>query len=216
MATRAQIRRRIRLQRRELSPAERHRIAERIVHRITSLPIFARSRRIAIYLPNDGEVDLRPLLTHTRAAGKRWYLPVLGLPYENRLWFMPYTPGSALRSNRFGIPEPAMRRRERACRPWALDLILAPLVAFDAAGNRLGMGGGYYDRSLAFLHTRRRWRKPRVLGIAYGFQQVAKLPTACWDVPLDAVVTDLGVHQGLHPGSQADERLLWSRNFSGR
>lgn len=195
MATRAQIRRRIRLQRGALTPAERRARAERIAGRIASLGVFSRSTDIAIYLPNDGEVDLRPLLEHTLADTKRWYVPVLGLRYENRLWFMPYSCTTRTKPNRFGIPEPATRRRDRARRPWSLDMVLAPLVAFDAAGNRLGMGGGFYDRSLAFLHARRHWCKPRVVGVAYEFQRVDTLPAASWDVPLDAIVTDRDVYR---------------------
>jgi 5-formyltetrahydrofolate cyclo-ligase len=80
-----------------------------------------------------------------------------------------------------------MRARE-------LDLILLPLVAFDESGQRLGMGGGFFDRSLAFLAWRQHWRKPHLIGLAYDFQKVAALPREPWDVPLDAVVTDQNVY----------------------
>jgi 5-formyltetrahydrofolate cyclo-ligase len=94
-----------------------------------------------------------------------------------------------LQENRFGIPEPCVPARALV-RAQLLDLILVPLVAFDASGNRLGMGGGYYDRSLAFVAQRQHWRKPHVVGLAYEFQRVARMPANAWDVPLAAVVTN--------------------------
>jgi 5-formyltetrahydrofolate cyclo-ligase len=78
--------------------------------------------------------------------------------------------------------------------PLALDLVLTPLVGFDHKGNRLGMGGGYYDRSFAFLLRRQNWKKPRLVGLAYDFQQLDKLPAKNWDVPLTAVATDTHWH----------------------
>ena len=68
-----------------------------------------------------------------------------------------------------------------------------PLVGFDHQGYRLGMGGGYYDATLAYMRHRRSWRKPRLVGIAYECQRVEKLPHDPWDMPLDAVVTEDGV-----------------------
>lgn len=193
MIARSEIRRHVRLQRRALSARQRRERSQRITTHLATLPEFQRGVHIALYLPNDGEAAPTELLEVRRAHGKYWYLPVLGLAYENRLWFMPYRPGTTLVPNRFGIPEPVSRRRNAARKPWALDLVLTPLVAFDAAGNRLGMGGGFYDRSLGFLRQRQHWRKPRLIGVAYAFQQVEQLPTADWDVPLDAIVTEQGV-----------------------
>lgn len=191
---RSDVRRQMRRRRRALTAREREDLGWRVAEGLRRLGLYQRSRHVALYLPNDGEVDLTALLADARGRGKRFYLPVLGLPYENRLWFMPFDEGSALVRNRFGIPEPASRRRDRARKPCAVDLVLAPLVAFDADGHRLGMGGGFYDRSLARLHHLRHWRTPRLVGVAYEFQRVPRLPAQPWDVPLDAVVTEAGVH----------------------
>jgi 5-formyltetrahydrofolate cyclo-ligase len=76
-----------------------------------------------------------------------------------------------------------------------LDVILMPLVAFDGQGNRLGMGAGYYDRTLAFLRHRRHWRKPRIIGLAYEFQRMPALPAEPWDVPLDGIITEAGFYK---------------------
>ena len=183
------LRREMRRQRRALTPQQRRQAALALERRLGSHPLFLRSRHIAFYLPNDGEMDLRPLIERAQAMGKQCYLPVLSPLYHNRLWFAPYHPESELVLNRFGIPEPAVNWS--GMRPaWTLDLVLTPLVAFDSAGNRLGMGGGYYDRTLAYLMRRRHWRKPHLLGTAYAFQQVKRLPHEPWDVPLHGIVTD--------------------------
>jgi len=196
--TREQIRRAMRKRRRALGLHERRVRAKSLAARLACHPLFLRSRHLALYLPNDGEVDLNPLLRRALAMGKRCYLPVLSPAFHNRLWFAPYTPDTPLALNCFRIPEPVAGWRDM--RPvWTLDLVLTPLVAFDAVGNRLGMGGGFYDRTLAYLVRRAAWRKPRLLGVAYDFQEHASLPHEPWDVPLDGVVTDQGLHMFQYP-----------------
>lgn len=162
-----------------------------------SSPVFRNSGRIGVYLPNDGEMDPRPLLRRAWSMGKRCYLPVLDTLGSNRLWFVPYHAGDALRINRYDILEPVRPARDRV-RAGALDLILAPLVAFDRQGHRLGMGGGYYDRSLAFLRHRRYWRRPRLYGLAFEFQRVERLSAAAWDVALDGCFSDAHPHVFRH------------------
>lgn len=132
---------------------------------------------IAGYAAFDGEPDVWPFMArHPRCA-----LPVL--ESATRMAFRKWRPGAPLRGNRFGIAEPAAGR---PVHPLSLSAVLTPLVAFDDAGNRLGMGAGYYDRR--FSHPRR----PLLVGIAHDFQRVAELPRRAWDVPLDAVVTESG------------------------
>jgi len=75
----------------------------------------------------------------------------------------------------------------------ALDIALVPLVAFDDYGRRLGMGGGYYDRTFAYLRHREHWRRPKLIGVAFEFQRVAELPAQPWDVPLDGIITEKGL-----------------------
>jgi 5-formyltetrahydrofolate cyclo-ligase len=75
-----------------------------------------------------------------------------------------------------------------------LDLVLVPLVGFDARGNRLGMGGGFYDRHFAFLRNRRAWRRPLLIGIAFDVQRVPRLSDAAHDVPLWGIVTERGIY----------------------
>lgn len=191
MPSRRQIRAEMRRRRRGLSESERAALSIKLARRLVYSALLRRSTRVACYLPNDGEVDLTPLI-HTLWSMKRTsYLPVL---HNQQLWFLPFAADTPLASNRFGIPEPDVSSRRR-CAPAALDLVLMPLVAFDDKGNRLGMGGGYYDQTFAYLRRRRRWRKPVLLGVAYELQRSDLLPACEWDVPLDGVATERGVTQ---------------------
>lgn len=125
---------------------------------------------------------------------KQCYLPVLDPLGSNRLWFAPLFPGASLRPNRFGIPEPNVAARHLVSARH-LDLLLLPLVAFDHLGNRLGMGGGFYDRSLAYIKHRHQWRRPHLYGVAHQFQCVPLLQQASWDIPLNGIVTDQRIYR---------------------
>lgn len=186
------LRQKLRTQRRALGEHERFTRSQAAVRQLASHRIFRAAQHVACYLPNDGELDLGSLIEQCWAIGKAVYLPVLSSIHRNHLHFLPFTPGDELVPNRFGIPEPLIRSR-RMIALKRLDLVLMPLVGFDARGNRLGMGGGFYDRSFAFLRRRKIWHKPTLLGVAYNFQQVEQLDGKPWDVPLKGVVTETGV-----------------------
>lgn len=191
-AQRQQLRQRLRQQRRSLDAQQHAALSAQAARHMANHRLFRAARHVACYLPNDGELDLRPLISQAWAMGKTVYLPVLSAIHRNHLHFLPYTPGNELVPNRFGIPEPVIRSR-RVTELARLDLVFAPLVGFDSQGNRLGMGGGFYDRTFAFLRRRHTWRKPHLLGVAFDCQQADGLPREPWDVPLDAVVTESGV-----------------------
>ena len=193
LSDRRELRAQLRTARRALDLPSRRQSAQACLRHLLGLPAFRNARRIAAYLSADGELDTRPLIERAWAMGKRVYLPVLLPQGENRLWFARYTPDSRLVCNRFGIPEPE-RAQHRRIAPLALDVVFTPLVAFDPAGHRLGMGGGFYDRSFAYLLRHRRWLRPRLIGLAYEFQCLDRLPSQPWDVPLHAVVTDRDVY----------------------
>ncbi|MEN8206131.1 MAG: 5-formyltetrahydrofolate cyclo-ligase [Pseudomonadota bacterium] len=186
------LRQSIRQQRRSLSRAEADACAEQLAQRTARHTLVLKSQRIAAYLASDGEIDPTPLMLSLWGLGKTIYLPVL-VPFSNRkLWFAEFNPTDRLAFNRFGIPEPVRRRLIKPC---ALDLVLTPLVAFDDNGHRVGMGGGYYDRSFAFLNRRRFWRKPYLLGLAYELQKQTAIKPNDWDIPLDAVATEARIYQ---------------------
>jgi 5-formyltetrahydrofolate cyclo-ligase len=187
------LRRTLRERRRTLAPQQRRQAALQVAVHLAETPAFRASRRIACYLANDGEIETDDVIAHIRRQRKHCFLPVLSRLGHDRLWFAPATLGVELIANRYGILEPLVPARALV-RAQQLDLVLLPLVGFDRSGHRLGMGGGFYDRSLEFLRHRRVWRKPHVIGLAYDFQQVAALPEDVWDIPLDAVVTDQSVY----------------------
>ena len=181
------IRRELRAQRRQLQRSERRTAQRAIVRNLKRMRAYRRARNLAVYLGIDGEVDLGTLVEHARSSGKAVFVPVLA---QNGLRFVEADPCITLLRNRFGIPEPVDGRR---IDPRALDLVLTPLVAFDAHGNRLGMGKGYYDRSFRFLKFRRCWRKPKLIGIGFDFQRIERLRPQQWDVPLWGAVTNTRV-----------------------
>lgn len=181
------IRRELRARRRKLPRSERREAQRAIVRNLQRISAYRRARNLAVYLGVDGEVDLGTIVEHARSSGKAVFVPVLA---QNGLRFVETDPCRTLLRNRFGIPEPMDGRR---IDPRALDVVLAPLVAFDAHGNRLGMGKGYYDRSFRFLKSRRCWCKPKLIGIGFDFQRIELLRPQQWDVPLWGAVTSTRV-----------------------
>ncbi|MDY7550056.1 MULTISPECIES: 5-formyltetrahydrofolate cyclo-ligase [Pseudomonas] len=187
--SRPQLRRMLRNARRALTPSEQRKAAQGVYRQLAQHPLFRRAKHISLYLPTDGEIDPRLLLRAAQRRGKATYLPVLSAWPRTKMVFQRVRPGEKLLPNRFRILEPRVNvRRQR--KVWALDLVLLPLVGFDDAGGRLGMGGGFYDRSLAYLARRQHWRKPTLLGLAHECQKVERLVQASWDVPLAGTVTD--------------------------
>ena len=187
----ARLRREMRSRRLALPPAMARTAASRAVRRLWSLPVLAHARRIALYLPVGGELDCTPLAVQAWRRGRATYLPVVT---GDTLCFAPFGADSALRPNRFGIPEPGAPVRHWV-RARQLDVIVAPLVAFDEQTNRLGMGGGYYDRTLAFLTRRSSPRRPYFVALAFEMQKITTLPADAWDVRLDAIVTEERIYR---------------------
>jgi len=149
-------------------------------------PFMSRCKRVAAYFAFNGEIDCRYIIEKAWQTGREVYLPVI----QNRsLAFAQYRANSPLATNQFGIPEPICSARQ-LIKPSDLDIVLAPLVAFDAIGNRIGMGAGFYDRSFGFLRYRYNWKHPRLIGLAYDFQRTAKIKAFSWDVPLHAAITE--------------------------
>jgi 5-formyltetrahydrofolate cyclo-ligase len=200
---RRQLRREMRQKRRSLTPQQRRHAANSLARHLITSPLFIHRQRIAAYLTNDGEIDPLPLLLRALYCHKSIYLPILAP--QQRLWFGQWRTATLLTPNRYGIPEPATP----ACaitQARQLDLILLPLVAFDDHGHRLGMGGGYYDRTLAWLQRHPHAPRPRLIGLAYEFQRQPLLTVAPWDIPLDAIATEVGIHHITAPRSR-EERL---------
>jgi len=171
-------------------PADTRKYAGRAIARFAlTHGLLARKRRLGLYIPSKGELDCRPLLDRALGLGADCYLPVVPRARQRMLWFSRPGAGPYWRANRYGIPEYGHRRSLRL-RAAELDILFLPLLGFDESGFRMGMGGGYYDASLAFLARRKHWRKPLLVGLAFDAQKVDRLPTDPWDIPLDAVITE--------------------------
>jgi 5-formyltetrahydrofolate cyclo-ligase len=181
------LRSRMRERRMALPPGERIAAARGVGEQLETLPEFLVDLRIGAYWAVRGELPLSHALPALFRRGQIVFLPVLGP--EQRLRFAPWLPGQDLAANRYGIPEPE-QNAANAVDPHALDLVLVPLLAFDRRGHRLGSGGGWYDRSFAFLQDRPRPANTVLVGIGYAFQEVPMLPVETHDVHLDFIVTE--------------------------
>jgi 5-formyltetrahydrofolate cyclo-ligase len=178
----------MRSRREALPPTVRLAAAEALARQLHTLPGFGGAQRLAGYWAVRGELPLHALLAPPLSF--EYHLPVLQA--DRSLRFAAWRAGAPLGANRYGIPEPAVDAA--ALRAGTeLDLVLLPLLAFDRHGGRLGSGAGYYDRSFAFLRAQQRPARPLLVGVGYGFQEVARLPLAEWDVPLDYVATEAEV-----------------------
>lgn len=175
-------------QRSALTPAVREHAARAIARRLQHQPLFMQATHVGIYSAVRGEVDLQRLMTDG-ALTKTWYLPVVGEP-DAALGFAPWRVTTPMKTNRFGILEPL---GTVTFPPEALDLVLVPLVAFDAGAHRVGMGGGYYDRTFAGK-LKGDQALPALVGVAYEFQRVPVIEPQSWDVGLEGVVTDKGLY----------------------
>lgn len=181
--SREALRQLLRMRRRALPAATRIQAAERLAEQLLGMPLAPGSGHVAGYWAMDGEIALHAW--QMRLPSDCVYcLPVL---QDDRLCFAPWRPGDALVSNRFGIPEPDVAA-SALIDPRAMTLVVLPLVGFDASGNRLGMGGGWYDRSFDF--RRQQPAPPWLVGAAFAEQQADAIESAEWDVALDAVCTD--------------------------
>ena len=191
-AARRTLRARLAARRRSLTPGERAHAARAVArHALRALPLRAGSR-VAIYASLPSELDTSPLIELARERGCQLYLPRIDRPHSARgMRFLALD--GALTRNRLGIEEPDAGARRIGAR-W-LDLVLLPLVGFDRSGVRLGTGGGFYDRAFAFRNHRLSWHAPRLVGLAYAFQELKHIEAAAHDVRMDAVITDEGVIQ---------------------
>jgi 5-formyltetrahydrofolate cyclo-ligase len=189
-SARDETRREMRRRRRALTESARRQAALAVSNHIDCARLLRPGMRVGVYLAVNGELDTGPVIALARRHGCQVFVPLIHSHRGRTMWFVPLA--GPLRSSRFGTPEPHTRRHARVPSRW-LDLVLMPLVAFGPAGERLGSGAGFYDRAFGYLHQRYAWCRPLLVGLAYHWQQVEDLPPQPWDVPLAAVVTDMGI-----------------------
>lgn len=185
-AQRRELRRQLADQRRALAPAQRIAAAQGLRRSLDQLPEYLTDARVAGYWAHNGELPLNLIIPPLATRGQQFLLPVIGPNHQLR--FAPWQSGQDVQPNRYGIPEPS--EPGELLEPFQLDLVLLPVTAFDRRGNRLGTGGGYYDRAFAFLNEQVRPTEPLLVGIAYAFQELPQIDEEPWDVPLDFIATD--------------------------
>lgn len=178
------IRKAIRQKRQRLSKAQQHTAAWQLCSQVLSHPKVQNAQTIALFLSFDGEIDTQPLISQLWSLNKQVCLPILHPFHHHHLLFLRYSASTRLIKNRFSILEPRLNVNDVI--PLSnIDIIFTPLVAFDKQGQRLGMGGGFYDRTLEDWHHKSFYP----MGLAHTCQLVNKLPIANWDIPLPEIIT---------------------------
>lgn len=180
---RNQLRQQIRKTRANLTALQQQQAEDSITQQALAFIEERNAQHIALYVSFDGEISTEKLIKTLWAQGKQVYLPVLHPFNPNHLLFLRYLPDTPMLKNKFGIWEPKLNV-QNVLPLDELDILFTPLVAFDKQGNRLGMGGGFYDRTL------QNWQNSSFIpvGLAHQCQQVEQLPTEAWDVPLHRIL----------------------------
>lgn len=195
---RSQVRHQIRTLRQAITELEQAVAAQKLLTQLCAQPKIQQANHIAIYLPRDGELDGLPFIKWCWQQQKSVYLPVIHPFTKGQLLFLKYQSNTPMHLSRYGINEPKLDVR-LIKHVDEIDVILTPLVAFDSTGNRLGMGGGFYDRTLAHWYEKNKLllnsndknnlSKPYPIGIAHDCQHVNNLPIQAWDIPLPEIIT---------------------------
>lgn len=187
------LRKSLRRQRLSLSNHTRRRTEQAVVRHMRRQPNFVNAKHVGLYLDAFGEVPTGALIQLCFKLRKAVYLPVVRSVNQPLSWSgitRHQWQNQRMMKHRFGMKQPLI---QRGVSVKALDCLFMPLVGFDLKGHRLGMGGGFYDRTLASRSTKGKPQtKPWRIGIAYDFQRVDKLHTNHWDIPLHAIVTQSG------------------------
>lgn len=172
--------------RKALSTEQQQQASQAILQQCLQQRTFHNVKKVALYLANDGEVNTLPLIQYCWDNNIQTYLPVLHPFCRGYLLFLQYNANSDMKTNRYGIAEPSLSSKT-VCPTNQLDVVFTPLVAFDEQGNRLGMGGGFYDRTLACVQNKP--ANTQVIGLAHDCQQDELLPIQPWDIPLAKIIT---------------------------
>ncbi|PHS14938.1 MAG: 5-formyltetrahydrofolate cyclo-ligase [Kangiella sp.] len=185
----SQIREQIRAKRRSISPSENAQLGIQLNQQLNTHGFLNSCHHIACFLSFDGEISTKFVIQNILESNKSCYLPKLHLKTNtspNKLSFLPYNHSSKMVKNHYEIPEVDLDE-EHSISIEKLDLVLFPLVGFDLSGNRLGMGGGFYDATFEVISEIT--NRPKFIGLAHDFQQVEIIPKEIWDLPLDGVCT---------------------------
>ena len=164
-----------------LTLAQKTEAAHCALQHMQNTPLWLESAHIACYNAMAHEFSMEPIIQAIWVAKKHCYLPIM---HKNKqLAFAQYTPETPLIKNKVGIAEPTSPHLSHLNQ---LDIIFTPLLGYDARGNRLGMGQGYYDRTLANLN------KPTIIGVGFTCQEIDAIPNDIWDISLHSILTESG------------------------
>ncbi len=194
MNSRVDLRKTMRSRRQKLTKLQQQQASESFKQRLIKHDKVNKAKRIALYLTNDSELDVISFIHWCWQQNKEVFIPVLHPFCSGHLLFLRYQQDTVLIKNKYGILEPKLNVNQ-VCPINQLDILFTPLVAFDNTGARLGMGGGFYDRTLARWYKEQKsilkvtTTKPYPIGIAHDCQQVAAIPTEIWDIPLPEIIT---------------------------
>lgn len=189
MDSKTTLRQQKRSTRRSLTCEQQKQASLDLCQQLINRPEIKKSQAIASYISNDGEIDLAAFHQWCWKNGKSIYLPVLHPFSKGNLLFLKYEQNTIMHSNKYGIIEPKLSIT--LVRPInRLNIIIAPLVAFDEQANRLGMGGGYYDRTLMPIFTLPKANQPIILGVAHECQKTDIMDVQSWDIPMTKIITD--------------------------
>jgi len=189
----ATLRKQLRAERRALREPDHWHRSLAAARAVMRLRFFRAGCRVALYLPFDAESDTAALIAAAARRGVQVFVPVISDRRHCRLRFYPLN--GAIVPGEFGISVPRLRLTPVS--PQWLDLIVIPVVGVDSAGRRLGMGGGYYDRALAFRRRRRYWKGPHLVGLAFDCQRTNVKFADAWDLRLDSLATESGMEHFL-------------------
>ncbi len=184
LSDRPELRAALRVLRRAIPVPLRMSAADALANRLLELPFAPGIGHVAGYWAMDGEIPLHSWQLRL-PKGVSYCLPVL---HDQVLRFAPWRAGEPLVTNRFGIPEPDVDP-VMALPAESMSMVVMPLVGFDASCNRLGMGGGWYDRS--FAARRASSAPPWLVGVGFEVQRMDRIQTQEWDVRADAICTEV-------------------------
>ena len=190
-AQRDAIRKTVRASRKALTDAAQQNASSQLLSTLITHPKILKAKRVSVTLPYDGEIDLTSFIKWCWQQNKQVYLPVVHPNEIGQLVFVEYKENTEMNTNRYGIKEPKLIIQAshfiNTCPATELDIVFTPLVAFDQQGNRIGMGGGYYDRLLSPWFEKQ--TGPYPIGLAHDCQYLDNLPIQNWDVPLPEIIT---------------------------
>jgi 5-formyltetrahydrofolate cyclo-ligase len=194
-AERTALRQQLRRQRRMLSTSARLSAARAVASLLSRHPMIRPGASIGVYLALPDELQLQPFIELAWRRNCRLFVPHIIHARRRRMAFYQLLPDSRLQTHRWGMSQLLNVDQQVAWRGAQLDVVLVPLLGFDVYGNRLGMGGGFYDRHFTRLSRVSHWRRPHLIGVGYACQEIPQLHSQPHDVQLEQIITERGIQR---------------------